>query len=453
MHIPPVSVSSDSPPVVPDLSPDSSLRELTLHQFALDVNFPSSELAQTFQQHPELPGVILMADEQLAGVLSRQRFLEYLLLPGGYEQFLEQPLHVLWSYARDEQLILTADTPILAAARQALRRSPRQLPEPIAVELTPFDYRLLDFHQLMLVAWQIRGIETQVRYERSQAQMIQSEKMAALGRLVDGLAHEILDPVGFIWGNLTYLSNYSRSLTELLDVYDRFLPELPPEIIDLQEALDSDYLRQDLHRVVESVRGGAQRLKTLALSLQNFCHIDDVYAKPADLHACLDGILLLLKSRLSSEIEIIRHYDRLPPVTCYIGKLSQVFMNILTNAVDALLNEAVTRELTDEFKTAPLSRSRKPTIEITTQIWARPSERDPSQEERFVSIRIADNGPGMTAKQQRQIRESFSVETRAAKETSLAVSYYIVTAKHGGEFKLRSQPGAGTEFEILLPLS
>jgi len=449
MHTP---ASANFAPAGADLSPESTLSELTLYDFSLDVNFSGAELAQTFQQRLHLPGVILIANEQFAGLLSRQRFLEYLLLPEGSNLFLQRPLHVLWGYARDDVLVLPGETTILAAARQALRRSPRSIQEPIVVELTPFDYRLLDFPQLMLVAWQIRGIETQVRYERSQAQMIQSEKMAALGRLVDGLAHEILDPVGFIWGNLTYLSDYSRNFAELLNAYEQYLPDPPPELVSIQETLDIDYLRQDLPRVVESIRSGAQRLKTLALSLQNFCHIDDVYPKPADLHACLDGIVLLLKTRLSSEIAVIRNYDRLPPVTCYVGKLSQVFMNILTNAVDALLNEAVTRELAGDFNTPPPSPTRKPTIEITTQIWTRPSERNAEQEERFVSIRIADNGPGMSAKQQRLIRESFSIERRAAKETSLAVSYYIVTAKHGGEFKLRSQPGAGTEFEILLPL-
>ncbi len=435
-----------------DLSPESTLHDLKLHHFTLDVNFGGRELAQTFEQYPQLPGVILVENEQVVGALSRQRFLEYMLLPDGLELFLKRPLRVLWSYARQDPLVLPVETTILTAARWALRRSPQVIQEPVLVELTPFDYRLLDFAQLMLVAWQIRGIETQVRYERSQAQMIQSEKMASLGRLVDGLAHEILDPVGFIWGNLTYLSDYSRSLTELLAAYDRCLPEPSEEIEDLREALDTDYLRQDLPNVVESIRAGAQRLKTLALSLQNFCHSDDVYPKPADLNACLDGILLLLKSRLSSEIAIIRHYDRLPPVPCYIGKLSQVFMNILTNAVDALLDEAVTRELAGDFEPAVLADATKPTIEITTQIWSRPSERYPGREDRFVSVRIADNGPGMTPKEQRRIRESFSVEKRAAKETSLAVSYQIVTAKHSGEFKLRSQPGTGTEFEILLPL-
>ncbi|NET89582.1 MAG: HAMP domain-containing histidine kinase [Kamptonema sp. SIO1D9] len=436
-----------------DLSLDSTLRELPLYDFRAELTCLGIEVARIFQKDALLPGAILTEEGEYAGIISRRQFLEFLLLPHGRELFLQHPLEVLHSYNRQETLILPGDTPILSAAQQALRRSPLLQSEPIVVKLEPSVYRLLDFQQLNLASWQIRGIETQVRYERTQARMIQTEKMASLGRLVDGIAHEILDPVGFIWGNLTYVSTYTEALLELIAAYEEICQETNAEIVRLKEEIELDFLQQDLPRAVGSIKTGAERLKKLSVSLQNFCHIDEVYPKPADINSCLDGIILLLKNRLQSEIEIVKNYGHLPPVTCYIGEISQVFMNILTNAVDALLNEAVSQKLAQEYgRKRQETVNEKPRIEITTQVWFADTKHTKTSVERWVSVRIRDNGPGMPQKTQREIRETFSVKKRAAKETSLAVSYQIVTAKHGGEIKLRSQPGMGTEFEILLPL-
>jgi len=239
-------------------------------------------------------------------------------------------------------------------------------------------------------------------------------------------------------------------LLQLLSSYESAISAVPAEIDALKEEIELEFLYEDFPKAVESITVGAKRLKYLVESLQNFCHVDEVYPKPADLHACLDGILLLLRSRVKSKIQVTKNYSPLPPVTCYIGKLSQVFMNILTNAVDVLLEDAVSQQLAKEFqRTRP--QTPQPKIEITTQIWVSPPS-EAGKDDRYVSIRIADNGPGLSQKQQRQIRESFAIEKRAEKETSLAMSYQIVTAKHGGHFKLRSQLGVGTEFEILLPL-
>lgn len=349
--------------------------------------------------------------------------------------------------------MLPESTTILAAAQQALRRAPELQGEPIVVEVKPHSYRLLDIHSLNIAYWQIRGIETQVRYERTQAQMIQSEKMASLGRLVDGVAHEILDPVGFIWGNLTYVTAYSESLMKLLSAYESLSPEPPAAINELKEEIEFDFLQSDLPQAIASIKAGAERLTKLATSLQNFCHIDEIHPKPADLHAILDGILLLLKSRLTGEIEVVKNYGYLPPVPCYAGQLNQVFMNVLTNAVHALINEAVSQEFAKEFRgTGVTDLTRKPRIEITTKVGSSPPSELEKTQTRWVSIVIADNGPGMSVEKQQKILESFSTEKRAEKETSLAVSYQIVTAKHGGQLIMRSQFGVGTEFEIWLPL-
>jgi signal transduction histidine kinase len=438
-----------------DLSLESTLQDLPLYQFQVKSSCLAVVVAEIFEQNRLIPGAVLIEAGKLVGMISRRQLLEYLLKPQGPELFLHLPLKVLYSYARVEILLLAENTTILAAAQQALRRSPELQSEPILVQIDSQSYRLLDPHALNIAYWQIRGIETQVRYERAQTQMIQSEKMASLGRLVNGVAHEILDPVGFIWGNLTYVSEYSKNLMQLLSVYDAHCTNPPPEIAQLKEDIDYDFLQNDFLRTVTSIKAGAERLSKLASSLQNFCHIDDVYPKPADLHANIDSILLLLKSRLSGEIKVVKNYGYLPPVPCYAGQLNQVFMNILTNSISTLINEAVGQELAKEFKSRAIKDfERQPQIEITTKVCCpEPASDLDKLHLRWVSIRIADNGPGMSPNKYNKILESFSTEKRALKETSLAVSYQIVTGKHGGAFRMRSQLGIGTEFEILLPLA
>ncbi|HEY9646869.1 MAG TPA: hypothetical protein V6C88_10885 [Chroococcidiopsis sp.] len=507
---------------------ESSLGDLSLYDFQVEATYSGQELARIFEEYPLLPGVVILRRGQLVGMLSRQRLLEFLLHPYGLELFLAQPLSVLYSYARTNHLILAGATTILTAAQYALRRSPDQQREPIVVQMDTDSYRLLDVHELNIAYWQIRGLETQVRYERSQAQMIQTEKMAGLGRLVDGVAHEILDPVGFIWGNLIHVSTYTAQLIELLAAYERSLPQPPQALIDLRDDIEIDYLKHDLPSAIESIKTGAERLKNLVSSLQNFCHIDEVYPKPADLHECLDSIVLLLKTRLTGEIVITTDYCPLPLIPCYRGQLSQVLMNILIHAVDALINQSVYQQIKAAFgdRSSVMGTSQpKPQITITTEICTSsepfrdryPAAPPPpsmlpsglpsslplglpsSLRSRWVSIRIANNGPALSSQEQRAILESFSIARRADKETSLAMSYQIVTAKHGGKLYLRSPlvasakgggnfapesapgeaapgesadgksaageaavseaaaderaPGIGTEFEILLPLA
>jgi len=443
---------------------DSTLQDLPLCQITLDKNQRGWELAQLFEQHPLLAGVILVHQDHFVGVLSRRRFLEYLLRPHGAEFFLKETLWVLYCYARCEELVFSGTTSILTAAQRALRRSLELQTEPVIVKLTANDYYLLDPQALNIAYWQLRGIETQVRYERTQAELIQSDKMANLGRLIDGVAHEILDPVSFIWGNLNHVSDYCRDLLDLLGSYEQALPQPPAALAQQRIDLEADYIQQDLPQAIASIRSGAERLSKLATSLQNFCHIDDVYPKSADLHELLDSIVLLLKSRLSSEIHFIKHYGHLPPVPCYAGQLNQVFMNVLSMAVDTLLTQAVSQELEIGFPRGQANNiatetTFEPTITISTEVR---SLTVGDREERWIAIGIMDNGPALSAESLAQLCASFTVKQRALKETSLGASYQIVTAKHGGKFEIYSpcRPqtihslyAVGTEFEILLPFT
>ncbi|MBD2384865.1 sensor histidine kinase [Cylindrospermum sp. FACHB-282] len=437
------SVGSDR-----DLGLGSTLQELPLCNFQVEISCTGKEIVQVFEKYPLLPGAILLEEGKFLGMISRRQLLEFLIRPHGQDLLNRELLSVIYSYARTTILLLPDTTTILTAMQLSLRRSPELLAEPIVVQTAPDTYRLLEVQQLNIASWQIRGIETQVRYERSQAKMIQNDKMANLGRLVDGVVHEILDPVGFIWGNLTYVSNYSQDFLKLIAAYDRTFPQHSEEIRQLKEDIEFDFIEQDLLLTLTSIRHGAERLKKLVASLQNFCYIDEVYPKPADLHACIDSIILLINSRIKGEIEIVKNYGHLPPLCCFLGQLNQVLMNILSRSVDALLNASVRHK----FLSEAINTTDKPRIEITTEVISQPAINLHAPDSRWVAIRIADNGPGMSQELQQQIIESFSVQKRADKETSLAVSYQIITARHGGKLNFRSQLGIGTEFEILLPL-
>ncbi len=431
---------------------ESTLKELPLYDFQADLDILGTTVAQMFERDSRLSGVILRSDGQFVGMMPRQRLLEYLLRPYGTELFLEKPLRILHSYDRSVPFVLSGDTAILTAAQQALRRSFDRLSDPIVVELSPDVYRLLDAHDLNIAYWQIRGIETQVRIERLQVQMLQSEKMASLGRLVDGISHEILDPVSFIWGNLSHIADYSRSLLDLIQVYEKYMAQVPREVVEVKDAIEFDYIREDLPKTLDSIKTGAERLSKLANSLQNFCHIDEVYPRPANLHECLDSVLLLLKSQLTGEIEVVKHYGHLPPISCFVSQLSQVFMNILSQAIDGLLGQAATRQFNAEH--GRISTIDPPCITITTDIFV-----IDGSGKRWVSIQIADNNAEWSAETQRQLMQAFATSSRfesnrpLTKETSLAMSYRIVTARHGGKFKVFSRlPQGGTVFEILLPI-
>ncbi|PZO16819.1 MAG: histidine kinase [Leptolyngbya foveolarum] len=444
----------------------STLQDLPCCTFSVATDCSLQALMERFIQFPDLPGVLISG---IGGdrLLSRQQLLECLLHTGQVAP--NESLQRLLYLANDKALILPVETSILKAAKQALKRSTNQQNAPILVQQPNGACQLLDARTLNLAHWQIRGIETQFRYERLQMQLLQSEKMAALGRLVDGVAHEILDPVGFIWGNLSYIASYVQQQSKLLTAYEAALPAPPAQITQLAADIELDYLRSDLPAAIKSAQGGAYRLKQLATSLQNFCHIDEIHPRPTDINTLLDSTLHLLTSRITTPITIDRSYGKLPPIPCYAGQLSQVFMTLFTYVIDTLLAQAYQP---DYASGQMLATSQTPKITVTTHVRVDKSSSgqkanktidNPPNAPRWVSITIRDNGQGLLDSSKAQILNSFSTKSRSRKETGLALSYQIITAKHGGRFRLRSLhtpetdnsleiTSTGTEFEILLPM-
>ena len=452
-HELPIRLEGDPQP----LGLNSTLAILPAYQFELEANSPIYRIAEQLERFPALPGVILREQGRVLGMLSRPQMLEHLLNSKVRKLLWSEPLRVLHQYIKVPSLWLPGNTSILVASQQVLSRPPEYQSEPIIVQVEDH-YRILSAAELNVAHWQIKGIETQVRYERLQLQMLQSDKMADLGRLVDGVAHEILDPVSFIWGNLSHINSYAKQLLTLLQQYEAEYSHSSEQLKQLRDEIEIDYIQEDLPLAIKSVRGGANRLRQLAISLQNFCHIDEVYPKPANLHGLLDSILLLIQSRIVTPIQIHRSYGKLPPIPCFSGHMGQVFMNILVSMIDALLEQ----EIQDLPETSLPHRSdHAPTITISTEVRSfHPPGSAASDANRWVSIVIKDNGPGLPPEAETDLMQIFSAQTRIVKETSLSMSAHIITAKHGGHFYVRSQRFSqpdyqtqqGTEFEISLPI-
>ncbi len=411
---------------------ESTVKELSLDDFQVDALAPGIVISQLFETNPLLPGVILTENGQFGGMISRRRFLEYISRPFGRELFLRRSIKSMYRFAQTEVLVVSKDTLIVDAARISLERSPELLYEPIVVKISSEIYRLADIHHLLVAQSHIHQLATKLIRQQTQSHLIQTEKLASLGQMVAGVAHEIRNPVGCILGNTEFVSNYYRDIIKLLSAYEAEKSENSSTIEEVKSSIDWDFLQEDLPEVIQGIKVSAERLDRLVSSLRNFSHMDETKPQKADIHECIDGTLLILKSRLKQVgVEVIKNYGEIPPVCCYSGQISQVFMNLLGNAIDAL-------------EEIPTDENHASTICITTE--ERPKE--------HIAIRIADNGVGIPPEAQAKIFDNFFTTKSVGKGTGmgLAISYQIITEKHQGQLKFHSTRGIGTEFEILLPV-
>ncbi len=277
--------------------------------------------------------------------------------------------------------------------------------------------------------------------QQTQAQLIHSEKMSGLGQLVAGVAHEINNPVSFICGNLSYVNQYTENLLNLVKMYQDFYPIPVTEIQNQIDIIDLNFLMEDFPKLLSSMKIGTDRIQKIVLSLRNFSRKDESEVKGVDIHEGLDNTLLILQHSLKSNaenvsIEVIKRYGKLPKVECYASELNQVFMNILTNAIDALAEIRIQTNI-NEFGTLPL-------IEISTNIV----------NQNYIAIRITDNGSGMPQEIINRIFDPFYTTKPVGKGTGLGlyISYKIISEKHRGKLKCVSACDRGTEFIIELPI-
>jgi len=317
----------------------------------------------------------------------------------------------------------------------------------------------------------------------TQTQLVQTEKMSSLGQLVAGVAHEINNPVNFIYGNLNHVNEYSRDLLNLIQLYQQTYPKPALAIQAEEESIDLDFLIEDMPKMLDSMRVGADRIRQIVLSLRNFSRIDESEMKAVDIHEGIDSTLLILQNRTKSRgdfpgVKIVKHYGQLPLVECFAGQLNQVFMNLLSNAIDALEETALSSQETgigqqaDETDNAgeksvgtihelSVKTAWQPQITIeTTAIPPTPQLTPPLPLSNskilstWVRIRIRDNGTGIPPQIRDRLFEPFFTTKPIGKGTGLglSISYQIVTERHQGTLKCISELGQGTEFCIEIPI-
>ncbi|MBW4680411.1 MAG: HAMP domain-containing protein [Microcoleus vaginatus WJT46-NPBG5] len=283
--------------------------------------------------------------------------------------------------------------------------------------------------------------------KQTQSQLIQTEKMSSLGQLVAGVAHEINNPVNFINGNIEYAAKYTQNLLKLIELFKQQYPNLTPVIQEEMEAIEFDFISEDLPKLLSSMKIGAERIRDIVLSLRNFSRLDESEMKQSDIHEGIDSTLLILNHRIKNKVEVIKHYGDLPQVECYPAQLNQVFMNILSNAIDELEESfGILKYSKNEHKEDLLPKQEKtpvPIIKIFTE----------KLDFAHVKVRIVDNGSGIPPEVQGKLFDPFFTTKAVGKGTGLGLAIcYRIIEKHQGKIEVKSRVGAGTEFAITLPI-
>lgn len=433
---------------------DSKLEELPGWDVEVEIHVPGNKLISLFEGEPLLPGIILTDKGQFVGMISRQKFFEFMSRPYSFGLFSMRPIQSLYSFLQPEVFIYAANMLITEATQAALQRSPQFVYEPILLKSASGKYKIVDFHQLLLANSQIHAltltrlkqVEKKSRIaeagfrdlQNNYTQLLQNEKMAALGQLVAGIAHEVNNPVNFIAGNLVHAIDYSQQLLHLINLYQNHYPHPVAEIETAIAQSELDFISSDLPGLLNSMKSGCDRIAQIVRSLRNFSRLDESERKTVDIHEGIDSTLVILQSRLKNQkthynISVIKEYGNLPLVNCYAGLLNQVFMNLLSNAIDAL-----------EDSTTHSQTNRTPQITIRTEVT----------DDQQLVIRIADNGTGIPEEVKKRLFDPFFTTKPVGKGTGLGLSicYQIITEKHGGQINCVSTLGQGSEFIITIPL-
>jgi predicted ATPase/signal transduction histidine kinase len=398
-------------------------REILVIDDAITVSFLASDSYIISEKPKSLLSIPLLNQGKLIGIL----YLENHLTTGAFTRDRIEVLKLLTTQAAIslENAILYKN---LAQAKENLEQHNHTLEEKVQERTQELNENNQSLEQALQ------------ELQRTQIHLIQSEKMSSLGQLVAGIAHEINNPINFIHGNINHASQYVQDLLNLVAVYRQEYPRPTPLVEEKAEEIDIDFLIKDLPKILDSMKVGSSRIRNIVLGLRNFSRVDEYEMKTVDIHEGIDNTLMILQHRLKEKsnfpkIEVIKEYGNFPKVICYPGQLNQVFMNILSNAIDAL---------EESFAIGDPSFHKIGQIHIFTEVT----------DSNTAIIRIVDNGSGMTKTVQQKIFDPFFTTKSVGSGTGLglSISYQIIVDKHKGSLTCDSTLGKGTEFVIEIPM-
>jgi signal transduction histidine kinase len=388
--------------------------------FGVAASTPSSLVAQEFRRRPDLPGVLIHLGTS-SELISQSTFYKHLSRPFGNELFSQRPVNVMLDFQEFPALRLESTTPIAEAARQALNRPLTCVYEPILVRRPDGD-RCLDTHVLFLAQTQLLRL--------AQMALIQSDKLASLGQLAAGVAHEINNPLSFVLNNVQVLRRDVAAAMAILGIYRKARPtlvqtepELAAEAADLEEKSDLPYLLANLDRLFDKTGEGIHRVRDIVQNLRDFVRLDKTDISEVDLNGAIVSALEIIHHEVKKKsIHVEREFSNLPPVACYPRKMNQVLLNLLINAVQSCADH-------------------DGVITIRTRA-----------ELEQIAVEVEDNGCGIQMEHLPRIFDPFFTTKPVGQGTGLGLSVsYGIVRDHGGSISVSSQVGCGSLFTVRLP--